>query len=153
MVYRNTHHSICLFWTYCFRTETAHGAVKFTSQHAPVLYLLFQDWHSSWYTEMHITACASFVHFVSDVSGPHLLVVVAFSSHARILGECSTFYSPPALFFFKVETSLHTLSPLFRPGSVHIGSASWEDCDRVFPDELHVSSFPDRFLHSAWTAA
>ena len=28
------------------------------------------------------------------------LVLVAFSSHARILGECSTIYSPPALFFF-----------------------------------------------------
>ena len=27
-------------------------------------------------------------------------VVVAFSSLARILGECSTIHSPPALFFF-----------------------------------------------------
>ena len=27
------------------------------------------------------------------------------------------------------------------------------DCDRVFPDELCVSSFPDWFPHYAWTAA
>ena len=52
-----------------------------------------------------------------------------------------------------MEISSSTLIPLFRPGSVHIGSASWYDCDRVFPDELRVSSFPDRFPHYAWTAA
>ena len=28
------------------------------------------------------------------------VVVVAFSSHARILGECLTIHSPSALFFF-----------------------------------------------------
>ena len=58
--------------------------------------------------------------------------------------ECSTIHSPPALFFFfffKVEISSHTLIPVFRPGSVHSG---W-----VFPDELRVSSFPDRFPHTA----
>ena len=32
-------------------------------------------------------------------------------------------------------------------------SASWDDCNRVFPDELRVSSFPHGFSHSAWTAA
>ena len=73
----------------------------------------------------------------------HAVVVVAFSLCARILGECSTIYSPPAL-FFKVEISLHKLIPLFRLGSVHSGSTSWDNCDREFPDELHVSSFPDR---------
>ena len=30
-----------------------------------------------------------------------LVVVAAFSSRARIFGECSTNHSPPALFFFK----------------------------------------------------
>ena len=45
---------------------------------------------------------------------PHVvhLVVVAFSSRARILGECSATHSPPALFFFfffKVEISSRTL--------------------------------------------
>ena len=54
--------------------------------------------------------------------------------------------------FFKMEISSHKLIPLFRPGSVHSGSASWDDCDRVFPHELCVK-FPDRFPHSACTAA
>ena len=82
------------------------------------------------------------------------LVVVAFSSRARIWGECSTIH--PRLrffFFFWVEISSRKLIPQFRPGSVHSGSASCDDCDRVFPDKLRVSSFPDRFLHSAWTTA
>ena len=48
-------------------------------------------------------------------------------------------------FFYLVGISSRTLIPLFRPGSVHSGSASWDDCDRVFPDELRVSLFPDRF--------
>ena len=64
-------------------------------------------------------------------------------------------YQFPACDFvrFKVEISSCTLIPLFRPGSAHSGSASWDDCDRVFPDELRVISFPDRFPHYAWTAA
>ena len=37
--------------------------------------------------------------------------------------------------FLKVEISSRTLIPLFRPGSVNSGSASWDDCNRVFPDE------------------
>ena len=60
------------------------------------------------------------------------LVVVAFSSLARILGECSTIHSPPSLFLsfflsfflFKVENRLHTLIPLFRLGLVHSGSVN-----------------------------
>ena len=67
---------------------------------------------------------------------------------ARILGECSTIHFPPVLFFFfEVEISLLTLIPLFMPGSVHSGSASWADCGWVTSDKLCVSSFPDRFLH------
>ena len=56
--------------------------------------------------------------------------VVAFFSPSRNLGECSTTYSMPALFFFffsfffLVEISSHTLIPLLRPGSVHSGSVS-----------------------------
>ena len=30
-------------------------------------------------------------------------------------------------FFFKVEINSRTLIPFFRPGSVHSGSASWDD--------------------------
>ena len=85
-----------------------------------------------------------------------VVVMVAFSSHARILGECLTIHSLPVLyynFFFKVEISLRKLVPLFTPGLVHSGSASLDDCGRMFPDKLRVSSFPDRFAHYAWTAA
>ena len=55
-----------------------------------------------------------------------MMVVVALSSLTRILGECSTIHSPPALFFFffKVEIGSRKLIPLFRPESVHSGSAS-----------------------------
>ena len=51
---------------------------------------------------------------------------------------------PACAFVFLVEISSCTLIPHFRPGSVHSGSASWDDCDRVFPDELCLSLFPDR---------
>ena len=55
--------------------------------------------------------------------------------------------------FFEVEISSRTLIPPFSPGSVHSGSASGDDCDRMFPDKLRVTSFPDRFPHYVWTAA
>ena len=67
----------------------------------------------------------------------------------RIVGECWTIHSPPPLFlvcfWFRVEISLRALIPLFTPGLVHSGSASWDDCDRMFPDELRESLFSDRF--------
>ena len=44
-----------------------------------------------------------------------------------------------AFFFFLTEISLRTLITLFRPGSVHNGSGSWDDCGWVFSDELRVS--------------
>ena len=59
-------------------------------------------------------------------------------------------HSSPALFFFfffEVEISLCALIPLSMPGSVHSGSASWDDCGWMFLDKLSVSSFPDRFPH------
>ena len=80
-------------------------------------------------------------------------MMAAFSTMARMCEECSTIHSPPRLFFFKVEISSRTLILLFWPGSVHSGSASIDNCGRVFPEELRVNSFPDRFPHCAWTAA
>ena len=56
-------------------------------------------------------------------------------------------------FFFEVQIRLRTLIPLFRPGSAHSGPASLDNCGRVFPDELRVSSFPDRFPHYVYTTA
>ena len=50
-------------------------------------------------------------------------------------------------FFFEVEISSRTLIPLFVPGSVHSGSANWDDYGQMFPDKLRASSFPDRFPH------
>ena len=50
---------------------------------------------------------------------------------------------PNCTFFLKVKISPCTLIPLFRPGSVHSGSASCDDYDKVFPDELCVSLFSD----------
>ena len=66
---------------------------------------------------------------------------------------CPVFILLIYLFIFEVEISSRTLSPLFTPGSVHSGSAIWDDCGRMFPDRLRVSSFPDRFPHYAWKAA
>ena len=81
------------------------------------------------------------------------MVVVAFSSLARILEECLTIHSCLRIFFFEVENSSCTLISLFRPGAVHSGSASWDNCGRMFLDESRVSSFPYRFPHYAWTEA
>ena len=41
-----------------------------------------------------------------------------------------------SFFFFEEEISSRSLIPLFTPGSVHSGSASWGDCGRMFPDNL-----------------
>ena len=53
-------------------------------------------------------------------------------------------FIPRLRFFFLVEIISRTLIPLFTPGSVDSGSESCDDCDRVFPGALRVSSFPDR---------
>ena len=79
---------------------------------------------------------------------PHL---PGFGDNVQPLISHLCFFPPP--FFFEAEISWHTLISLFMPGPVYIGSASWDDCSKMFPDKLHVSSFPDRFPHYAWTAA
>ena len=54
-----------------------------------------------------------------------MIIMVAFSSFVRILGDYSIVHSLPVLFFFfEVEISLHTLIPLLRKGSVHSGSVN-----------------------------
>ena len=37
-------------------------------------------------------------------------------------------------------------------GSVHSGSARWDDCGQMFPDKLRVRLFPGRFPHYAQSA-
>ena len=75
-----------------------------------------------------------------------VVVVMAFTSHTRILIKGKIVKSIPAWPFFpllfKVEISLCTPVPLFRPRSVHSGSASWDNKGQVFPDKLTISSFP-----------
>ena len=89
-----------------------------------------------------------FLTFYTDTARAALLVV-AFA-RVRGLWENVRQFIPRLrfFFFFLVEISSCALIPLFRPGSVYTGSASWDDCDRVFPDELRVSSFPDSSAHS-----
>ena len=78
----------------------------------------------------------------------------AFSSLAKNFGECSTIDSLPAICFcWEVEISSRTLLPHFMPGSVHSDTANWDECGRMFPEKLRVSSFPDRFPRYAWTEA
>ena len=51
----------------------------------------------------------------------------------ELLGDGLITLSPLFFFFFEVEMSLHTPIPLFRPGLVHSGSASWDDSGWAFP--------------------
>ena len=56
-----------------------------------------------------------------------MVIVVAFSLLARMLGECLPIHSQRVLFFvlfFEVVTSSHILIPFFMSGSVHSGQAS-----------------------------
>ena len=80
-----------------------------------------------------------------------MVVVVAFSLLVKIWGNVWPFIPCPHFIylfvFIEVEISLHTLIPLCMPGSVHNGSAGWDDCGRMFPDKMPVSSFTNRFSH------
>ena len=62
-------------------------------------------------------------------------MVVAFSTHTGIPRKDSRTHSRPKI-------SSRALNPFFGPGSVHSGSASWGDCERMFPGWLRVSSLP-----------
>ena len=53
----------------------------------------------------------------------------------RNFREGLTSYYPPLIIFI-VEISARVSVPLFRPESVHSGSASWDDCERAFPDDF-----------------
>ena len=78
--------------------------------------------------------------------------VWGFWENVRQFIPCLCFKKHFVFVFIKVDISLCKLIPLFRPGSVHRGSASWDNFDRVFSDKLRVSLFPDRFPHSALIA-
>ena len=58
-----------------------------------------------------------------------------------------------AFLFFLLEISSRTQILLFMPGSVHSGSASWDNCGPNVPWQVACELFPDRFPHYSWTAA
>ena len=82
-------------------------------------------------------------------------MVVAHSLLAGSWGECFTIHSLPALVYLKQKNKQKNvclffsvflkwkLIPLFMPESVYSGSVSWDDCGRMFPCKLRVSSFPE----------
>ena len=80
----------------------------------------------------------------------------SFSSFARIFGECSTINSPPALFSFFLKwklarahyfhTSCQDQSTVAQRAETTSSRCSLTSC-------VWARSFPDRFPHSAWTAA
>ena len=76
-----------------------------------------------------------------------------FWGNVRPFISCLHFKFFFVFFLIEVEISSCTLIPLLRPGSVHSGSASWDNCGWKFPDKLHVNSFPERFPQYAWTTA
>ena len=58
----------------------------------------------------------------------NLVVVVAFSLFARIWGECSTIYAPPALFFF---LSGDLLARTYSTSQVRISQQRLSDLRRL----------------------
>ena len=73
--------------------------------------------------------------------GLELNVVVAFFSHAKNIfrgvgGRLEDSF--PTCAFFKLEINSRLPFPFFY-GRIR-NETSWDDCDRVYPDGLHVSS-------------
>ena len=50
-------------------------------------------------------------------------------------------------YFEKEEINSHALIPLFRSGSVNSDPASWDDCDRMFPDKLRACCLHEQLPH------
>ena len=72
-------------------------------------------------------------------------MMVAFYHAFEDLREGSTIYFPSVnssfLFFFSSGDQLAHTSSTHRSISVHSVLTSRDNCDRMFPDELRVSSF------------
>ena len=112
----------------------------------------FSQGHQNWQKWLKVTRANHYQKFQcncdSDGGGSFLACEAFGRMFDHSFPACVAF----KIFFFWFR-SLHTLIPLFMPGSVHSCSASWEGCGRMFPDKLHVSSFLDRLPHYAWTVA
>ena len=73
------------------------------------------------------------------------VLVVAFSSYARIFGGGSTNHSSSALFSFLIGGQLECINFTLQARThrqAHSDSASWNKCGRAAHGELRVSSFP-----------
>ena len=76
-----------------------------------------------------------------------LFFVVTFKLWQRLCGR--GFFLPGGILGLWFNNSFptinsRTLIPLFRPGSVHSGSASWDGCATVFPDNLCIPGADNR---------
>ena len=84
-------------------------------------------------------------------------MVVAFSSLARISGECSTIYSPTARFFFssssffevEIGSGALILYSVGQDQSTVGQRAETTVAECSLTGSLHVSSFSNRFPHYA----
>ena len=81
--------------------------------------------------------------------------LMAFSSLARIWGKCLTIlrFSFSFFSFFEVEISSRTLIHFLCQSQSTVAQWAETTVAELFSDKLHKTSFPDRFLHYAWTAA
>ena len=85
-----------------------------------------------------------------------MLLLLVFFPRVRGFSENVRQFIPRLLSFFFLKWRLaraHSFHSLGPDQSAVAQRAETTDCDRVFPGELRVSSFPDRFPHCAWTAA
>ena len=101
-----------------------------TLLYCPVLYCLVSC--TAWYCEVVV------------------VMVVAFSSLARILGEGLTIHSPPTLFFFFWSgDQLVPINPTFQARIYPQWLRSWDNFGRVACELIFLS---DKFQHYAWMA-
>ena len=91
-------------------------------------------------------------HLVSNLGGKEMKYVCGGGGFFLACEDFLENSFPACAFFSPWKLAPHTNSTLYAR-LIHSGSASWDDCGWVFPDELRVSSFPDTFPHYAWTAA
>ena len=92
----------------------------------------------------------------------YVLQCVAFSLHVKVIEEGSTNHSSPTLFFFfKVETSLYTLIPIFKAKStaaqwaeVTVDKNSLTSCMwACFPDGFPLYACIDSMVSPLWAAS
>ena len=102
----------------CLLTKSMETFSKTTATIRRIVADLNGGDHESTVHDHHGETCKSSLH-------------MAFSSLASFGRRFDNLFTACA--FLKIEISSGTLIPLLRPGSEYSGSASWDDCARVFP--------------------